>query len=275
MRQRSNLIILFGIAFFIVGGAIAYLVLNDDDDGGGVSDSAAGEISVLVAGADIEAGTTGEEVVEQGLLEIEQVQSGNEPAGARTSADQLENTIFATNVNEGSVILSSNLRTRSVSNVQVPEGYEGVAVQVDYVSGGAGYVAPGDRINLFGVYGDDGDAGLTAATQGAAALPRVELALTNVLVIDVDQQEEASINAADAETGQDSGVGREGSGEPLTYFLALRTTDAERIVLLDQFASLYVSLTAEDAPNAGDTPGFSGENVNGPVGTDSSFTPES
>lgn len=274
MRQRSNLIILFGIAFFIVGGAIAYLVLNDDDDGGGVSDSAAGEISVLVAGADIEAGTTGDEVVEQGLLEIEQVESGNEPAGARTSPDQLENTIFATNVSEGSVILSSNLRTRSVSNVQVPEGYEGVAVQVDYVSGGAGYVAPGDRINLFGVYGNDGDAGLTVATQGAAALPRVELALTNVLVIDVDQQDESSINTAD-ETGEDSGVGRESSGEPLTYFLALRTTDAERIVLLDQFANLYVSLTAEDAPNAADTPGFSGENVNGPVGTDSAFTPES
>ncbi len=37
VRQRSNLIIVFGIAFFLIGGVIVYLVINDDadDDGGG------------------------------------------------------------------------------------------------------------------------------------------------------------------------------------------------------------------------------------------------
>ncbi|MDE0804414.1 MAG: hypothetical protein OSA99_13965, partial [Acidimicrobiales bacterium] len=68
MRQRSNLIILFGIAFFIVGGAIAYLVLNDDDSGGSsASNDGIAEVSVLIASADIGPNTFGEDVIDQGL----------------------------------------------------------------------------------------------------------------------------------------------------------------------------------------------------------------
>ena len=34
MRSRSNLLVLLGIAFFVVGGVIVYLITSDDDDGG-------------------------------------------------------------------------------------------------------------------------------------------------------------------------------------------------------------------------------------------------
>lgn len=140
MRQRSNLIILFGIAFFLVGGAIAYLVLNDDDDGGGSSSSADGvsEVSVFVATQDIAAGTLGSDVIEQGLLETEQVPAASQPVGALTSAAGLDNQIFAVGVSEGDVITSAQLATRSLSNVSIPEGFDGVAVTIDYTNGGAG-----------------------------------------------------------------------------------------------------------------------------------------
>lgn len=270
MRQRSNLIILFGIAFFLVGGAIVFLVLNDDDGGSGSSSSAGGaaEVSVLVAAGDIEANTLGSDVIAGSLLTTEQVPAGSQPVGALTSPAGLDNQIFAVSVEKGTVITSAQLVTRSLSNVQVPEGFEGVAVTVDYTNGGAGYLAPGDRVNLYGVFDDTAakDGGLAAAGS-PLVLPRSELILTNVLVLDVSAQQGTSVQSSD--TGQNQSIGRSSTSTPLTYLLALKTSDVERVIQLTSFAGIYLSLPAEDTPPTGDTPGVSGENVGNPVSADS------
>lgn len=272
MRQRSNLIILFGIAFFIVGGAIAYLVLNDDDSGGGGGggSNAVAKVSVLVATQDIEANTLGSDVLEAGILTLEEVDSGSQPVGAITNSDDLTNRIFRVPVEEGDVIVSAQVALRSLSNVQIPEGFDGVAVTIGYTNGGAGYIAPGDTVNVYGVYGVDGtrSAGLVSPDAAAGPTPRTELALTNVLVLDVSAQQGSSIQSADPDD-PNATVGRQSLGTPLTYLLALTPTDAERIVQLTSFADLYLSLTADDAPNTGDTPGVGGDNVNGPTSADS------
>lgn len=280
MRQRSNLIILFGIAFFIVGGAIVFLILNDDDDGGGGSSAGgAGQVSVLVAAEDIAANTPGSDVIEQGLLETREVDAGTQPAGALTSAAGLQNQIFVVGVSKGDVITSAQVTTRSLSNVQIPDGFDGVAVTIDYTPGGAGYIAPGDTVNLYGLFagGDASAAGVggdaAAAQPGAARLPRTELILTNVLVLDVSAQQGTSLQNNDPETGQSAG--RQATGTPLTYLLALTPTDAERVIQMTSFAGLYLSLTADDAPNVPDTPGVSGDNVLGPVSANSAAAPAS
>lgn len=272
MRQRSNLIILFGIAFFLIGGVIVFLVLNDDDD-----DSAApvapgqAEVTVFVAAQDIPANTLGTEVIEQGLLTTDTVASGSQPVGAITSAANLDNQIFAVAVAEGDVITTSQLSVRSLSNVSVPEGYDGVAVSLPFLNGGAGYVAPGDIVNVYGVYGQgDSAAGLaTPDLGGEARLPRTELILTNVLVLDVSDQEGRSTDNASQSPEGESTVGRAAQGDPLTYLLALRPTDAERLIQVTSFAGAYVSLTAEGAAPVADTPGSDGGTVLGPVSSDS------
>lgn len=278
MRQRSNLIILFGIAFFLIGGAIVYLVVTDDDDDGGAAASGPGEVTVFVAAEDIAPNSLGGDVIEQGLLATDQMAAGSQPVGAITSAGGLDNQIFVVGVRKGDVITSSQLAVRSLSNISVPEGFDGVAVTMDYVNGGAGYVAPGDTINIYGLYGTtDEAAGLLAGPEGASSegvrLPRTELILTNVMVLDVSAQEARSIDSAataNAEQQQQStSVSRQGTATPLTYLLALRPADAERVVQVSQFANLYVSLTAQDAPPASDTPGADGGSVLAPVSSDS------
>ena len=277
MRQRSNLIILFGIAFFLIGGAIVYLVVNDDDDGGSSAASPGqAEVTVFVAAQDIAANTLGADVIEQGLLTTDTVPAGSQPVGAITSAAGLDNQIFAVSVSEGDVITSSQLAIRSLANISVPEGYDGVAVTMPYVNGGAGYVAPGDTINIYGLYGEgDGAGGLAAgpeaATSDGVRLPRTELMLTNVLVLDVSAQEGRSTEpvAQEAGTTPTTTVGRAATGSPLTYLLAMKPADAERVVQASNFAQLYVSLTAEDAPPASETQGADGGTVNGPVSSDS------
>jgi Flp pilus assembly protein CpaB len=272
VRQRSNLIILFGIAFFLIGGVIVFLVLNDDDDGSAAPVAPGqAEVTVFVAGQDIPANTLGSEVIEQGLLTTETVAGGSAPVGAITSAASLDNQIFAVGVSEGDVITTSQLAVRSLSNVSVPEGYDGVAVSLPFLNGGAGYVAPGDTVNIYGVYGQ-GDGAAGAATPDAGAevrLPRTELILTNLLVLDVSAQEGRSIdNAAQTPEGETT-VGRAAQGAPLTYLLAVKPADAERLIQVSSFASAYVSLTAEGAPPAPDTPGADGGTVLGPVSSDS------
>jgi Flp pilus assembly protein CpaB len=276
VRQRSNLIILFGIAFFLIGGAIVYLVVTDDDDSGRSNATAVGEVTVFVAAEDIPANTTGPDVIEQGLLATDQRPAGSQPVGAITSAGGLDNQIFVVGVRKGDVITSSQLAVRSLSNISVPEGYDGVAVTLPYTNGGAGYVAPGDTINVYGLYGtSDQAAGLISGPEGANSegvrLPRTELILTNVLVLDVSAQDARSIDNTqpDGQQAQQGSVSRQASQAPLTYLLALRPTDAERVVQVSEFAQLYFSLTADDAPPAGDTPGADGGSVLAPVSADS------
>lgn len=266
MRQRSNLIILFGVAFFLVGGAIVFLILNGDDDGGGGSSDGVAQVSILVAADDIAPNTVGTDVIESGLLTTKEVPAGSQPVGALTSAAGLENQIFAVGVAKGDPINSAQLTLRSLSNVQVPEGFDGVAITIDYTQGGAGYIAPGDTVNLYGLFGaaGPGDAGVTSEGGGNPnAVPRTELALTNVLVLDVSAQQGTSTETVDA-NGQPV-VGRPIIDAPLTYLLALKPADVERVVQLSVYADLYLSLTADGAPPVGDTPGISGDNVNGPV----------
>lgn len=268
MRQRSNLIILFGVAFLLVGGAIVFLVLNDDDSSGtsSASGGSATRVSVLVANGDIEANTLGSDVIAGGLLTTKEIAAGTQPVGALTSPAGLENQIFAVAVEEGAVITAAQLATRSLSNVQVPEGFEAVAVTIDYTNAGAGYVAPGDRVNVYGVFGPEGDAGISAV--GSPVLvPRSELMLTNVLVLDVSAQQGTSVQSTDP--NQNQTIGRQTLTTPLTYLLALKATDVERVVQLTSFADLYLSLTADEAAPTPDTPGVSGENVGGAASSDS------
>ena len=122
-----------------------------------------------MASQDIPANTTGSDVIEQSLLTTDQVPAGTQPVGAITSAGGLDNQIFAVAVSKGDVITSSQLAVRSLSNIKVPEGFDGVAVTVDYTAGGAGYVAPGDTVNVYGVFGSSDDAaGLATPPPGDA-----------------------------------------------------------------------------------------------------------
>src|SRR5437868_12198971 len=68
VRQRPNLIVVLGLAVFVVGAAAAWLVLRDSS-----SSSAADSASVLVADKPIAAGTTGQAAVAQGLIKVKKI----------------------------------------------------------------------------------------------------------------------------------------------------------------------------------------------------------
>lgn len=246
MRSRSNLLVLLGIAFFVVGGVIVFLLTSDEDDGGGGSADAT-RVTVIVGTEDIAAGALADDLVEAGKLETKELPATALPPGTISSLNQLKGATFVQGFAAGQPLTSAGLQLQN-RTFTVPEGFDAVAVQIDFVAGGAGYVNTGDRINLY-----------AAIKTGAGSLPipRAELLLTNVEVLDVN----LSIPARRGTSTDATGNAPRAAGDNVTYLLALRTDDIEKVVYATEFESLYASLTAEEAPAAGPTPGRDPETI--------------
>lgn len=249
MRNRSNLLVLLGIAFFVVGGVIVYL-LTDEDDGGSTSD-AAGPASVIVGSDDIPAGSLADDLIAAGRLKTVEVPAGGVTPGAIQSVNQLAGATFIQGFAADQQITSSGVQLQN-RTFAVPEGFEAVAVQIDFVPGGAGYVSAGDRVNLYGVF---------QAVAGDVPVPRAELLLTNVEVLDVDLTIPPRRGTAPADPSQPAA--QRASGTAVTFLVAVRADDAEKVIYTTEFESLYASLTADEAPPAGPTPGRDGNSILG------------
>jgi Flp pilus assembly protein CpaB len=256
--RRSNLLVLAGIAFFVVGVVIVALLSRDSGDG---SARAAGTVDVLVAKEDIPAGTNGDDAISK--VEVRRVNASDRQPDALSTPSQLSNQIFTLKFSKNEQIRSGGLKVRSISpSVQVPEGKEAVAVDVPFVAGGAGYLAPGDLVNVYQV--------IAAPPQGTTAeppypTPRTQLMLTNVKVIDVQQQVAALGNTAQA-SSQTGIVSRPSSNaEHLTVLLALDAIDTEKVIFGSSTSgiNLYLTRVGDQAAPSGPTPGRDYQNIFG------------
>ncbi|HEX2700843.1 MAG TPA: RcpC/CpaB family pilus assembly protein [Acidimicrobiales bacterium] len=121
--------------------------------------------------------------------------------------------------------------------VKVPVGKEAVAVQVPTVPGLAGYAQVGDEVNVYGTFKDHQP---NAAVKGP---PLAKLVLS--------QAEVLAVTAPPA--------GAEGGNT--TYLLAVNPGDAEKVIYLASFEGIWMSLSADGAPNLGVTPGHNAQNI--------------
>jgi Flp pilus assembly protein CpaB len=239
VRRRSNLLVILGIAFFVVGGFIVYLLTDD----GGDSVVQAQSTSVVVGRQDIPAGALADELIEQGALESVEIDAANVTPGAIQSLNQLAGATFVQGFAAEQQITGSGLQLQN-RTFEIPEGFDAVSVQIEFVAGAAGYVNPGDRVNLYGLF---------TGPVGDKVTPRAELLLTNVEVLDVDLSIPARRGTTPADPSQPASP--RASGETVTYLLALRSDDAEKVIFTTEFQGLYATLTADDAPPAGATEG--------------------
>jgi len=126
------------------------------------------------------------------------------------------NTPTASDDSGSDVTVVAQGGTTALPQVAVPDGLDAVAVSLPRVPGLAGYVQPGERVNIFAtVKGGARDRGLEP--------PYAKLILPNVLVLDVQQE-----------------------GDP-TFLLALPVRDVERVIFLAKYESVWFTLAAEGA----------------------------
>ena len=246
--RRSNLMVLLGVAFFILGGAIVLLVLKDDGSGqAGASPSRLGQATVVVATEPVAPGALGDDLIAAGKLETREMATEQLPADAITSPSELSGRIVQSAFAEGEPLRTGGLRPASLrqgSGIEIPEGMEAVAVQVDFVAGAAGYVGPSDRVNVWQVidktepYDEN-----NAPTGPGFRAPRLDLLLSNVEVLDVSSE------VAPRRANDDPDAPRP-SGDQLTYLLAVDTTSASRAIFATSFHNIYLTLVREDAQPA-------------------------
>ena len=231
VRSRSNLLVLLGIAFFVVGGIIV-LLITDDDDGGS---EAAEKVRVVVATTDVEAGSLANDLIEENKLREVEIDPARQVSGAIGSLVQLEGATFTQAFGADQQITQVGVQLANNRSFEIPEGHDAVAVQLEFVAGVAAYVSPGDRINLYGT-----------------ANEHAELVLTNVEVLDVNL---TIAPRRGTTTDPNTSTTPRATGENVTYLLALRPEDAEKVIYLTQFEDIYASLTADEAEPAGPTSG--------------------
>jgi Flp pilus assembly protein CpaB len=258
--RRSNLLVMAGIAFFVVGVVIVALLSRDSGSG---TAKASGTVDVLVAKEDIPAGTNGDDAISK--VEVRRVDNADRQPDALSTPSQLSNQLFTAKFSKNEQVRSGGLKVRSISpSVQVPAGKEAIAVNVPFVAGGAGYLAPGDLVNVYQVIPSP----VTDVAGGNAVLaystPRTQLLLTNVKVIDVQQQVPA-LGATPA-SNQTGIVSRPTSGaDNLTVLLALDAIDAEKVIFGSSTKSvnLYLTRVGDKAAPAGPTSGRDFTNIFG------------
>jgi Flp pilus assembly protein CpaB len=249
VRNRSNLLVLLGIAFFVVGGLIVYVVSNDDDGGSG-SNAAAGETVVVVATHDIPANAKADDEIKSGGLKEKTVSSGAVVPGAVQTLQALQGATFIQAFADGNQILNSGVQMLN-RGYDLPEGYEAIALSLNFPEGVAGYVNVGDRVNLYGEFKDIDNNGAAIAGGEFA-----QLIMTNVRVLDISQ----TVPTNGVTTDPSTGTVRGGGGD-ITMLLAVETADAERIVYMKQGNSIYATLVRDDAPPAKSPGGIGAGNV--------------
>jgi Flp pilus assembly protein CpaB len=231
MGRRSNLIVVLGLAVFMVGAAATYLIAKDDDSTPKVSGP---QTTVLYAAKAIPAGTSGGNVVSQGYVKTKNIASSAKPANALTDATQLAGRTAVLGVPEGAVLTLDQFaeaQTR-IGTLKIPEGKTALAVQLANVPGVAGFAGAGDKVNIYGLLKPE------ASPPGGQA----KLIMQNVEVLNV--------NGAALVTGQ----GQPG-GNGLVYLLAVSPAEGEQLVYLTSFQQLYFALTAKDQAPVDGTPG--------------------
>lgn len=235
MGKRSNLIVTLGLAVFIVGAAATYLVVRNSDDG---TVAGAGKASVLVADKPIPAGTTGAAAVNGGLVKNKAIDIAAKPATALTDVSQLAGKTVTLGVSEGAILTQEQFQTAQtrIGTLKIPDGKTAVAVELANVPGVAGFAGAGDRINVYGV--------IKAGSDPKNPSGMAHLIMQNTEVLNVNGTTLA------ATQGQPGGTG-------LLYLLAVSPAEAERLIYLSTFESLYFSLVAKDAAPVPATPGTS------------------
>jgi Flp pilus assembly protein CpaB len=231
--KRSNVLIILGVAFFVLGAALVFLLVSEDDEGGGSTASDGdrlGPTQVLVATADITAGTTGDEALAGGTVELTDVDATDVAPGALSSTQVLAGQTFASDVPSGSQVTSTALRPAQARGAafEIPDGKQAVAVQLDFVPGVAGYVGVGDIVNVYSLGQSPGGS-------------EVNLVVSNVAVLDV------SLEVAPRRAAADQAAERV-TGNAITYLLALDPNEAARLIHDTSFNNLYLALAKEGAP---------------------------
>jgi pilus assembly protein CpaB len=199
-------------------------------------------VEVLVAQADLPQGASAEQLVEQGLVKIEQVPARFVAADSVSSERVIANQVLASSVGAGEQLTKSRFDYPAEAGLSytVPEGFVAVSVSVDDVSGVAGLIKPSDNVIVFASYEPSGR---------QSAMTKLAIGKARVLAVG----EKTSVETAQSDEQKGSG-GVLGAPETQaeekiykTVTLALKASDAQEAAFANEFGTIHLALLPQNS----------------------------
>lgn len=236
MKRQTLILVMIGVVLFIAGSAIAFASVEGASKRAGTNSGAAPPTtSVVVATANIPAGTTGQSMVSNGLVAIEPIPTKTYTSADLGSLQGLSSEVLTSTVTKGHALNSSEL-TASASAISVPSGMDAVTVTLTGNNALAGYLQPGARVD---VYANITKVSTNSGLTSTLPLPCTELAMANIQVLDVQ-------STVPSYAGHKSSAGRTIPASE-TLLLAMNPGQARDAQFLGQNETLSVVQTQQDA----------------------------
>ncbi|HEY3842751.1 MAG TPA: RcpC/CpaB family pilus assembly protein [Acidimicrobiales bacterium] len=241
MKRQTLILVVIGLVLFIAGGAIAFATVESGTKGSGTPLTAAPvNTPVVVATANLPAGTTGQNLVATGRVAVQLIPQKKYATTDLPNLQGLTDQVLTTAVKKGDAIQSTEL-TASATSISLPKGMDGVTVTAAGVAGLAGYLQPGSNVDVYANITKVSVGGSTASSAGLnnLPLPCTELLMSNVEVLDVSDTVPA--------LGNHPAAGGRTIPPSLTLLLAVNPTQTRLITFMTLNESLYVAQTQNGA----------------------------
>jgi Flp pilus assembly protein CpaB len=237
VKRQTLILVVIGVILFIAGSAIAYASVEgaSKQAGTGTNAVAPATTSVVVAKANIPAGTTGQSMVSNNLVAIEPIPTKTYSPADLGSLQGLSSEVLTQAVTKGHA-LSADQLTASASSISVPSGMDAVTVTLTGTNALAGYLQPGARVD---VYANITKVSTNSGGTSTLPLPCTELAMANIQVLDVQ-------STVPSFAGHKSATGRTIPASE-TLLLAMNPSQARNAQFLGQNETLSVVQTQLDA----------------------------
>ncbi|MFU8850952.1 Flp pilus assembly protein CpaB [Micromonospora sp. SL1-18] len=194
-------------------------------------------VTVVVAEARIQSGTTGARIQADQLVRTERMPKSSVPSDALPAmSSEFDKLVVTSNIAEGQILLKANFGQPSqvTSGLELPDGKMAVTVQTGAPEQVAGYVRPGSEVAIFLTYKLLDKAGQESKIQ------RTRLLLEKVQVMAVGTY----TSPRDTRDTATSETASSGNGT-LLLTLAVDQKEAERLILGLNTGSLYLGLLTD------------------------------
>jgi pilus assembly protein CpaB len=143
--------VLVAIAAVVLAGAAAYLSYEYAHKADTRAQKNVQQVDVLVAKSDISKGTTAAQALDSGLISTKHVPRSVMPPNAVANASALTNEVAVATISQGQFIVNGSfVAPAEVTgfSANVPKGHQAMTISVDSSHGVAGFIQPGDMVNV-------------------------------------------------------------------------------------------------------------------------------
>ena len=242
--MRSKLIIV--VLAIALGGVAAFAAYSYLSGVQRTAEAGSTMTEVLVAAQDIPRGTSANDLMSSGAVQLTKIPLRYIASGAISSVTSVADRILAVPVSKGEVLTTARFQYPSEAGLafNVPKGFVAVTIPVDDSRGVAGLVKPGDRVALLA----------TVATKGGQGdQTRIAIPGARVLAVGRSTGAESSTQQASTSGGAFGGGQSSQSQSANTVTLALSSADAEKVVFAAESGRFWLALlpTTESAATPG------------------------